>query len=279
MAEVVLRRVTNAIEANAIVAYLASQSCPAFVKRREIVAYPGVAEPPGNFAEILVADEHLETARALLDVYDASSLDADELESQAMAAPLPRPTEERQSKGWRSLLVGLAFVLSLGFNVFAAYALFFENPPNEIPTYDADGNVVALAFFHDHADMPYRSDTFDADGALILRAYDRDEDGWAERISVPLPENESGLTHMVYFDTDEDGRPERASAFQERVQRARFDDVDEDGLYETSIDRRHDVVLEDTDHDGVFDTFRCGANAPSTEPIHLTRELCSQPAR
>ena len=278
MTEVVVREARTEIEASAIVAYLDSESCPATVRKREIVAYPGVLEPPGTFAEIVVAEADVERARALLATYDGASVDQADLEAQAIAAEPAPPEREREGSGPGAFLMGLALLVSLAFNAFGAYVLFFEDSPDEVPAYDVDGRLVAISRFHRGVEIPFQMDSFDREGRLIVRASDPDEDGWCERVRMPLERNATGVTHLLYVDANENGIPEEATVYAGRRAVMRSEDVDESGLFDRAIDTRGGFAIEDRDHDGMYETFVCDAGAAASRTIHLGPELCSPPS-
>lgn len=261
MTDVVVREAPTELEAEAAAEYLRAEGCAATVRKRTIVAFPGVAEPPGTVAEVRVSEKDAERARSLLEAYDGASLGAEELEAQALAARMPR-AEARARSDAKAVALRLGALISLLGNVYLVFILFVEPRLGGVEMlYDADGNVVVASRYEPGDVLPYEVETYDSAGRTLTLSLDGNRDGNLERITSWVFTEAGGVNRVVSYDRDEDATPEREEYYRGEAVVVTGLDRDEDGLMETLTHEPTSARLRDDDDDGFPDLYYCPETA------------------
>jgi hypothetical protein len=261
MSDVVVREAPTELEAEAVAAYLRAEGCPVTIRKRTLVAFPGIAEPPGTVAEVRVEEADVARARALLDAYDGASLDADDLESQALAARPPRDAPS-ETGSVTALAVRLGMAVSLLGNAYAVFVLAIEpRLGGVIMDYDSEGNVIVAARFERGDERPREVDTIDVMGRTLTTAVDANQDGYFERSTSFVFAGPRGVQRVVSLDENADGNPERGLSYRGDEVVVTTVDEDEDGLTETWTLERVSARLSDEDEDGFPDLYFCPETA------------------
>lgn len=262
------------IEALAIQSLLEEQGISCSVRRGADTAYPGIADRPGAWGEILVAEEDLERAQVLVAEYLEAEAEAVEPElgpyretGEAKPAGDDRSTalERRMKRGLPWLLVLLLLAGSLVLNAkFLLRDRMAELPADQLDTFDAEGRLLLRQRYREGEQRPYQTVQYDAQGRPVWRFHDPDANGWFDR-SVVM---HGGSLETIYLDEDQDGIYETFRVERDRQKLHEGVDADGDQLYEEM--RTDGTTLFDQDADGFYDLAVCEPDDGPTRRVDLT---------